>query len=81
MEIMRNVKPTNDDIAEAICIRTSECFGALRMANALAGYETNTWHLIRHYSLENLKEEATQRHLSFTGEYSPLKGEIWQEPK
>jgi len=77
MEIVRVVEPTNGDVIEAIRIRTSECFGALNIANALGGEETASWYLIHHYTLEQLKEEAQRRGLVFTEERAVLNGEVW----
>ena len=78
MEIHKKTPPTEAEISEAIQIRTSECFGALNIANALGGSETNSWYLIRNYTLEQLKEEATTMGLAFRGGYDVLKGEVWQ---
>jgi len=68
MEIVKKIKPSDKEIIEAIRIRTSECFRAMNIANAIAGYETNEWYLCRNYSLEELKEEAGKRGLEIKGE-------------
>jgi len=79
--ITRESKISDDDIIEAIGIRTAECFGAMNIANAFAGVETDSWYAIRHYSLDELKKEAIERGISFSGEHDSLKGEIWSKNK
>jgi len=64
MKIVKEMEPLDSDIIEAIKIRTSECFGAMSIANAMAGYQSNSWYLIRNYSLDELKEEAKKRGLN-----------------
>jgi len=68
MKIVKEMEPLDSDIIEAIEIRTSECFGAMSIANAIAGYQSDSWYLIRNYSLDELKEEAKKRGLKIKGE-------------
>jgi len=65
MEIIRKTVPTDGDIKKAIELRTSECFGAMNIVNALAGIETDAWYLVRHYTLAELKAEAEKRGIVF----------------
>jgi hypothetical protein len=59
--------PTDDELKQAIALLCSPVFGALNIANAFAGYQSNEWRLIRETKpLSKLFEEARARGLDLS---------------
>lgn len=56
-------QPTDRELEEAIKIRASECYGAMRMANSLGGSESPVWILLNTFSFEELLTEARGRNM------------------
>lgn len=50
-----------EHVVEAIAILCSPVFGALNMANALGGAQTDVWRLVRDFTLAQLIDEAAER--------------------
>lgn len=60
-------KPVStEDVVHAIELRCSPVLGALNMANALGGAQTDVWRLVREFSLVQLIDEADERGIDFT---------------
>lgn len=55
-------KPVStSDLVEAIAVACSPVFGAMNMANAIAGAQTDVWRLIREFTLTQLIDDAAER--------------------
>lgn len=52
---------TVEDLARAIELACSPVLGALNMANAIGGLQTDAWRLVREFSLVQLIDEAISR--------------------
>ena len=61
--VIDTYRPTDAELRHAIEVRCAACFGAMNIANAIAGRETLIWRLIRNYTLLQLLEEADTRGL------------------
>jgi hypothetical protein len=58
---------TDDELKQAIALICSPVFGALNIANAFAGYQSNEWRLIRETELlSKLFREALERKLDLS---------------
>lgn len=60
------VPVATEDLVRAIELACSPVLGALNMANALGGVETDPWLLVRTYSLAQLIDEAIARDVDLT---------------
>lgn len=56
-------------LIKAIELRCSECFPAMNIANALAGYETIEWKIVRAFSLVDMVREARKRGIDLSGRW------------
>jgi hypothetical protein len=60
-------KPVStDDLIHAIELACSPVLGSLNMANALGGTQTDTWRLVREFTLVQLIDEACERGIDLT---------------
>ncbi len=76
MEITYIKKVSKETIQEAIECIINKCFPAMNIANALGGYETLVWKLIREHSAKQLLEEARKEGIDIKN----LKGNVDQNP-
>ena len=67
---------TDADLRKAIELRCSACFGAMNVANAVAGRETVPWRIVRDFALRALLAEAQERGL----DVSTWKTAVEEEP-
>lgn len=54
-------RPSLDELLEALRLRSKEHFGALAMANALAGARSPAWALAHNFTAAELRQELTKR--------------------
>jgi len=60
--MMLLTKPVRtEDVVHAIELACSPVLGSLSMANALGGLQTDTWQLVRTFTLAQLIDEANER--------------------
>jgi hypothetical protein len=57
-------QPISDaDLRKAICLKLSECFGAMNIANAIGGTPSVAWTVARQHRLAELVADALDRGL------------------
>lgn len=67
LTMQQEVVIRDEDIKEAISLLCSPVFGALNIANALAGYQSTEWRLIRETRpLSNIFREALERNIDLS---------------
>jgi hypothetical protein len=60
--------PVSDaQLIKAIELRCSECFPAMNIANALGGYPSIEWKIVREFSLVDMVREANKRGIDLAG--------------
>ncbi len=65
MTILTKTVPISKiDLIKAISLYTSECFGAMRIANAFAGQRSDAWELVHNHDLVELLDEADRLDIS-----------------
>lgn len=61
-------RPVSDAaLVEAVALLTSPVFGALSMANALAGYQSETWQVVHTYTPRQIVDEVISRGVDLDG--------------
>lgn len=67
LTMQQEIKISNEDIKEAIALLCSPVFGALNIANAVAGYQSVSWRLIRETKpLSKIFREALDRNIDLS---------------
>lgn len=56
---------SGEDVQKAVQIIASECFGAMRIANAMGGVQTVPWQIVHNNSWADIVAEAKARGLKF----------------
>jgi hypothetical protein len=56
---------TDEVLKEAVATRFSECYGAMSMANALCGKQTDKWELLNSHTAIEIIEECKSRGIDF----------------
>ena len=67
--------PASDEILKkAISHKCANCYAAMSLCNQLGGSLTDEWKLCHSYTLKQLLEEATERHLDLSNVRSSVDG-------
>lgn len=67
LTMQQEIKIRDEDITEAIALLCSPVFGALNIANAVAGYQSIPWRLIRETNpLSGIFREAIDRKIDLS---------------
>jgi len=57
---------TDAQLKQAIALRCSDCFPAMNIANALGGYPSAEWEIVRSFSLVDMVQEAKIRSIDLS---------------